>query len=167
MSPSADGRTATGAEGNPEPAASATEAALPALADHHCFGCSPRNAQGLRLRFRRHDDGIRARFRLDRHRESYPGVVHGGVTAAICDEAMGNLVLAGTGLPAFTVTMRIRYLSPLRVDTDYTCVARMRDQPQRTGRCYTEAEVVDDDGALLVSATGTYAHGTQAAWEES
>ena len=46
-------------------------------------------------RFTPHPDGLQARFRLSRSFESYPGVVHGGLTGVICDEVMGNLIVQG------------------------------------------------------------------------
>lgn len=133
--------------------------------DYSCFGCSPHNAAGLRLRFEKHeaDDGdgagegygLRTRFRITRIHESYPGVVHGGVVSTICDEAMGNLVVLRRGTPAFTVSQRMRYFTPLAVGGDYSCVTRLR--PDEGGEVVQAvAEVLDAGGEVMASASASY-----------
>jgi acyl-coenzyme A thioesterase PaaI-like protein len=133
------------------------------LEDYRCFGCSPQNSQGLRLRFAVRPDGIETRFRLDRAHESYPGIVHGGLIGVICDETMGNLIVLRTGLTSFTTALRLRYVNATRVDADYRCVARLlTDQapnpaPTSTGGLiHAEAEVLDAAGGLVAAATATY-----------
>jgi acyl-coenzyme A thioesterase PaaI-like protein len=124
-----------------------------ALADYRCFGCSPHNPHGLRLTFLTYPDGLESRFCLDRTFESYPGVVHGGVISTVCDETMGNLIVLREGRSAFTVGLRLRFLSPLAIGQQYRCVAKLRaDGHFYHGSC----EVLDDVGVLLVTATGTY-----------
>ena len=55
-------------------------------ADNVCFGCSPHNARGLQLRFVRTGPGTaECRFRAEAHWAGAPGVVHGGVQAAMLD----------------------------------------------------------------------------------
>ena len=126
------------------------------LPDYRCFGCSPHNEQGLRLTFEAIDDRLECRLQVDPAFESYPGVVHGGVTTAACDEVMGNLLVLRTGRSVFTTTLRMRYVSPLTVGVEYRCVARCVTEPGDGGPLTATAEVLDADGALLVSATGSY-----------
>jgi len=127
-----------------------------ALVDHNCFGCSPKNLSGLRLRFSPHPDGLVTRFRLGRAFESYPGVVHGGILSTICDEAMGNLLVLRTGKSAFTVTLRMRFVSPLKVDHEYSCVARLRPEESRMGLEHAAAEILGPTGRPMATATGVY-----------
>lgn len=130
-------------------------------ADHNCFGCSPRNAAGLRLEFEPVADGVRSSFLLGKQYESYPGIVHGGIVSAICDEVMGNLIVLRQGTPAYTVSARQRFIKPLLIDTWYACVARFAD-PAAKGTAsggliyYVMAEVLDADGAICATATGSY-----------
>jgi acyl-coenzyme A thioesterase PaaI-like protein len=156
----------------PPPGAALAVPWAQALADYRCFGCSPHNADGLQLRFYAHPEGLESRFELGRTFESYPGVVHGGVISTVCDEAMGNLIVLQEGRSAFTTALRLRYLSPLAVGTEYRCIARLRPNPGRdaaAGRDGTAgpgstandsyqatAEILDAGGALLVTATGSY-----------
>ncbi|WP_207770129.1 PaaI family thioesterase, partial [Frankia canadensis] len=138
------------------------------LEDHHCFGCSQTNASGLRLRFAARPDGaavpesIDTRFRLDRTFESYPGIVHGGLIGVICDETMGNLIVLRSGLTSLTIGMRLRYVTAMRVDAEYICVARLVDGAEEAlragagGLVRAESEVLDTAGNLVASATATY-----------
>ena len=126
------------------------------LTDYQCFGCSPHNPGGLHLVFEAHPDGVCSRFSLGRGFESYPGIVHGGLTGVICDETMGNLIVLRHGRSAFTVSMRQRFVFPLVVDRPYTCVARL-DRETEGNRLYqASAEVLDADGAVCAMATATY-----------
>jgi len=126
------------------------------LADYRCFGCSPHNPGGLQLVFEPHPDGVCTRFRLGRHFESYPGIVHGGLVAAICDETMGNLIVLRHRQSALTVSMRQRYITPLAVGRSYLCVARLGGDRDGQRLYRASAEVLDDDGTVCATATASY-----------
>jgi len=59
---------------------------------YNCFGCDP---QSFWARFELLPARIRYpfAFKLPHHFSSYPGVVHGGIVAAVLDEVMGNVLL--------------------------------------------------------------------------
>ncbi|MFD2419695.1 PaaI family thioesterase [Amycolatopsis pigmentata] len=122
-------------------------------ADHHCFGCSPVNPAGLALEFAEDEKTLSTDFTLDKNYESYPGVVHGGILALICDETMGNLVVMRLGVPALTVSMRLRYIRVVTVGHPYRCVARAV-----TGGPLVpaDAEILDAHGAVVGAAKATY-----------
>lgn len=121
--------------------------------DHHCFGCSPANPAGLRLEFAEEEDALAAEFLLDKHYESYPGVVHGGILAVIADETMGNLAVLRLGVPALTTSMRMRYVGIVRVGRLYRCVARATE---RDGLVSASAEILDSRGVVVATATAGY-----------
>ncbi|KQC35167.1 PaaI family thioesterase [Frankia sp. ACN1ag] len=133
------------------------------LADYRCFGCSPHNPHGLALEFAEHPEGLQTTFDLGRSYESYPGVVHGGLLGVVCDETMGNLIVVRTGLVAFTVSMRTRYLAPVATGRSYTCVARLgagsaggAGGAAGSPLISATAEIIDADGVGVVSASATY-----------
>jgi acyl-coenzyme A thioesterase PaaI-like protein len=128
------------------------------LPDYQCFGCSPHNPSGLRLSFfpAEDGDGLATPLAFGREHESYPGVVHGGIVATVCDEIMGNLLVLRTGVTHFTVTLRTRFLTPLAVGAAYRCVATVRPEPGAAGQRQAAAEVLDGTGVTVASATGTY-----------
>lgn len=126
------------------------------LDDYRCFGCSPHNPYGLGLRFSEHPSGLVTRFCLGRAHESYPGVVHGGLLGVVCDEAMGNLIVLRTGLVAFTTGMRMRYLEPVAVGANYTCVASLSAAGADADVVSARAEILDAAGGLAASSSATY-----------
>jgi acyl-coenzyme A thioesterase PaaI-like protein len=138
----------------------------PAETDRNCFGCSPGNPVGLHLAFEPYaDDGVRTRFTLNRQYESYPGIVHGGIVGVICDETMGNLIVARRGHPGLTVSMRQRFIAPVATGRPYVCVAWFsgdqgsgeQGSGEQSERLYrTSAEVLDSRGAVCATSTATY-----------
>ncbi|MGQ0842009.1 PaaI family thioesterase [Actinokineospora sp.] len=126
------------------------------LPDYQCFGCSPANEHGLRLTFTRTDDGIECALKFDRAFESYPGVVHGGMSTTVCDEIMGNLLVLRTGFSVFTTSLRTRYVAPLAIGTAYRCVATTEVSAGDTGPFQAHAQILDADGQPIVFATGGY-----------
>lgn len=130
---------------------------MPWLAEpvFRCFGCSPRNPIGLRLRMLRLGDGRGAAdVTFGEDHSSYPGVVHGGMVGLLVDEVMGDLIAIDHGLLAFSVTLRTKMLIPLRVGVPYRASARIT----RTGNglLHTEADVTGPTGEVHVMAGGTY-----------
>ncbi|MCF7548542.1 PaaI family thioesterase [Pseudonocardia sp. WMMC193] len=126
--------------------------------DHDCFGCAPGNPHGLGLVFAREGAGLTTDFDLGHHYESYPGVVHGGIVALICDETMGNLIMLDGGPLAVTTSMRMRYVGTVHVGLPHRVTAHLitvgPDLVKAT------ADVSDARGDLVASATATYHRST-------
>jgi len=91
-----------------------------------CVVCGRANPQGMQLPFRTCKDGsVKARFFCDEYLQGYPGLMHGGVIAAILDGAMMNCLFAH-GKIAVTGSLTIRFLSPLAVKQAATVRARIK-----------------------------------------
>lgn len=95
-------------------------------ASRHCFVCGVENPVGLRIQFV--DDGdstVTAEVNVPEQYNGYPGVVHGGIVAAILDEASGRALLArGHDVTNLFVTlkMELRYRQPTPTNTPLTAV---------------------------------------------
>jgi hypothetical protein len=70
------------------------------------------------------------------------------------DEIMGSLLALDRGLLAFCVTLRTRFLMPLRVGEPYATEARI--VKEAAGTIMTEADVSGKDGSVHVMAAATY-----------
>lgn len=80
-----------------------------------CVVCSPANSAGLRTEFVLQPDGsVTGEFSGGAVFEGYPGLLHGGVTAALLDGAMTNCLFAH-GIEAVTAELTIRYRHPVDV----------------------------------------------------
>jgi len=112
-----------------------------------------RNRHGLQLQFELDGDRIFTTWTPDARHAGFPGFAHGGLVAAILDDAMGRWAALHR---RFLVTARleVRYRDgaplhvPLRVEAWATRMQRRALQAQ--GR------VVVPDGSMVAEATGTY-----------
>lgn len=81
-----------------------------------CFVCGRQNPVGLKLDFYNDTDAgqVRAEFTIPDEYQGYPGVVHGGIVAAILDEVSGRAVLLDGSDENLMATLRltIRYRRP-------------------------------------------------------
>src|SRR2546430_11187676 len=60
-----------------------------------CFVCGHRNPYGLHLFFRLDQNTIVADFQPREEHQGFPGVIHGGIVAAVLGEALGRTSLLG------------------------------------------------------------------------
>lgn len=80
------------------------------------------------------------------------GIIHGGVTASLCDTAMGAAAMT-LGITPVTVEMKINYISPAGTDSKLTGVGKV----VKEGRTliFTESEIYYED-KLVAQSLGTY-----------
>ncbi len=117
---------------------------------HNCFGCGAQNRIGMRMRFFLDGDSVTATLRLARRFQGPHGFVHGGVIAAILDEAMSKAIHAsthGAGIMALTRQMETEYLRP----TPLGVTLSLRGQQDRVeGRKhFCSATLEDSAGKVL------------------
>lgn len=85
-----------------------------------------------------------------------PGqMVHGGVLALLCDNAMGIASHARAMRDGVTVELTVRYHKPAR-GSKLRAVGRVISSGSHVNS--TQCEVYDDAGQLVTSATGTFYH---------
>ncbi len=87
--------------------------------------------------------------------QSYPGLLHGGVSAAILDETIGRaILLVQPGAWGVTAELTIRFRKPLPLDEEIRCVARVTRDTSRLfeGR----GEILLADGSVAAAASGRY-----------
>lgn len=119
--------------------------------DRRCFVCGPENPTGLQAAFEAGEGSARGTFTPRHEHQGYSGVSHGGILAALLDEAM---VYAAASLGAWVATaeMTIRYCRPAPTAAPIAVQARVVRQRRRLFEC--EAELRAEDGTLLASASG-------------
>lgn len=122
-----------------------------------CFVCGQRNPFGLHLVFRIENNTIVADFQPKEEHQGFPGVIHGGIVAAVLDEALGRTSVLGQ-YPDWTMTGRleIRY----RRYVPYGPLLRVRAKLGTERRRMIQASGVitfaEDETAVLAEAQGTF-----------
>lgn len=81
-----------------------------------CFGCGPKNPAGLKLQFTESNGELHASWLPSEFYQGYPGVLHGGITAALLDETAAWFVYAVIGTAGVTHAMNIKYLYPVYIN---------------------------------------------------
>jgi acyl-coenzyme A thioesterase PaaI-like protein len=122
--------------------------------DLGCFGCSPTNPVGLRLRFWRRDDRVYTRYQIPEHYHGAPGIAHGGIVAAILDELSCVAALAIRKCYVVTGEISVRYSRPCPVDVELEISARVAEQ-EHPRYLVIEAEAHKED-VLLARSTGRF-----------
>ena len=97
--------------------------ALARSPDNPCFVCSHTNPVGLRVQFDLHDSSIHAEWIPGKEHQGWQGVVHGGVLAALMDEAMAYTLFT-RGCMGMTGRMEVRYRSPAHAGESLSIKAR-------------------------------------------
>lgn len=123
----------------------------------HCFVCGLESPVGLKLRFTDNGvDEVRATYTVDPKYQSYPGIVHGGVIAAMLDEVGGRALMIDDPDRFFvTAKMAIRYRRPVPTETELTLTGRIVKDRGRLVEAHGEIRL--PDGTLAAEATLTLA----------
>jgi acyl-coenzyme A thioesterase PaaI-like protein len=117
-----------------------------------CFVCGVDNPNGLHLHFYETAPGeVTAEYTVPDHFQGYPGVVHGGVVAAMLDEVSGRAHM-GEDPPRFMYTARldVRYRKNVPIGQPLRLVGRAG---KSRGRMATATgQIFGPDGDLLAEA---------------
>ena len=122
--------------------------------DGGCFGCSPSNATGLRLTFRRAGAQVESRCTIPDRFHGAPGIAHGGIVATALDEI--SCAAAVFLLDRYVVTgeLTVRYHHPVPVERPLVLEAEVVSQNHSR---YVEIEGrVLHETTLLARSTGKF-----------
>ncbi|HEU4751580.1 MAG TPA: PaaI family thioesterase, partial [Armatimonadota bacterium] len=124
--------------------------------DRYCFVCGPENPEGLKATFECAGGRATGRYLPRPEHQGYAGISHGGILAALLDEAM---VYAAVTLGHWVATaeMTVRYARPAPTGAPLEIRAEVTRHQRRLVEC--RAEVFSEAGELLASATGKLLQG--------
>lgn len=122
--------------------------------DGGCFGCSDSNPDGLKLRFQRIGDEIRANYQVPDRFHGAPGVAHGGIVATILDEFSCAAAVFLSGHRVVTGELTVRYLAPCPVESPLTISAQVVDESHP--RYIVVAAEVTELTTVVARSTGKF-----------
>jgi acyl-coenzyme A thioesterase PaaI-like protein len=119
---------------------------------NHCFVCGRENTYGLQLKFYQTMPGeVVVEYTVPEQFQGYPGVVHGGVVAAMLDEVTGRTQMGG--YPPrfmFTAKLNVRYRKNVPIGQPLKIIGRAGISRDRTATA--TGEIYGPDGDLLAEA---------------
>ncbi len=123
----------------------------------HCFVCGLDNHNGLQMKF--YEDGsgkVIADITVPGHFQGYPGIVHGGIIAAMLDEVSGRTITnSETTRWMVTASLSIRYRKPVPVEKPLHLVGSLIQDSGAVARVH--GEIFDEGGILLAEAEAVLA----------
>ena len=125
--------------------------------DHYplCFGCSLILEDGLGFDWGLSDGRLEATHIFPERFQGAPGIVHGGLVAALLDEACGQVARSALS-PTVTSRLEVRFLAPAPVEQELRVLAQLTEVEERRATC--EATVQDESGLLLAHARAECIH---------
>jgi len=123
----------------------------------NCLVCGIDNDFGLKTKFYETNNGeVIGVFTPHDKLQSYPNVLHGGISATILDETIGRAIMSKYGQNSFGVTMElnVRYKKPVPLNQELKVIGRITNDK---GRVFEgTGELMLPDGNVAVVATGKY-----------
>ncbi len=116
--------------------------------NQRCYVCGKDNPDGLQVRFVIDHTArtITGRFTPRREHEGWEGIVHGGIIAALMDEAMVKLA-AHLGGPAVSAELTVKFKAPVASGEELVVTGKMVKDAHRL----IEAEATVKKGPIVVA----------------
>jgi len=122
---------------------------------HHCFACGTANPIGLNLQFYSLGDAVCSEITLGKYHEGWQNVAHGGIISTLLDEVMSWAIMYSKKTFLVTRKMDIKYVRNVLIGTPLTVTGRLVDD-SKPPKVKAKAEIRDDEGRLLVRASGEF-----------
>jgi acyl-coenzyme A thioesterase PaaI-like protein len=121
-----------------------------------CFVCGIENPVGLHLNFYETDSGeVIVNFTAPEQYQSYPGILHGGIVAAILDETAGRANMHGNPPRfMFTAKLEIHYRKNVPIGQPLKIIGKAGKVRSRIAESW--AGIYGTDGTLLAEANALY-----------
>ncbi len=115
----------------------------------HCFVCGRVNAFGLKMDFYTTAPGkVQAEISVPAHFEGYPGMVHGGILAAILDETGGRAHMTDPRQFIVTAQLNVRYRKPVPTETPLVVVGTAGERRGRVVEAHSEIRLAESETVL-------------------
>ncbi|MDR0292265.1 MAG: PaaI family thioesterase [Elusimicrobium sp.] len=136
-----------------------------------CFLCGRNNPHGLRVSWTQDKETktVLCETEISEHYRSYPGIVHGGIVAALLDETSGRAILMDNGPDALMVTLKLEIVYKKITPTNTKLKIYGRVKKTGTTKAVVEGEIVLPDGTVSAACSAIIMkppQGILSAWTE-
>jgi uncharacterized protein (TIGR00369 family) len=126
-----------------------------ATKDSKCYVCGPDNPRGLQVPFQPDGPyGSVAHYRARPEHGGWNGILHGGVTFALMDEALG-WALYYQNHPAVTARAETKFHKPVPMGADVVVKAWVVRERRRLFEAHAEIRMEDAETTLLAEMNAT------------
>lgn len=122
-----------------------------------CFICGKKNNLGLKASFyETNTNELITIFRPGQEHQGYPGRLHGGIAAAILDEAIGRNINVGRDDELWGVTLdfSIKFKRPIPLNVEIKAITKLTEENKRIFK--GTGKIVLSDGKIAATAEGKY-----------
>jgi len=118
----------------------------------NCFGCSLDNQVGLKIKFQIKDNLLTGEFNSNHNHEGPPGIVHGGVIAAVIDESFAVFAVRVLKIDARTIRAEIVFRNPAKINDRFYIETNLKEEKSRV--VIVQVRVSAND-TVIAQAMGT------------
>ncbi len=111
------------------------------------------NDQSLNVDYKIQEGQVIGNFQPENHHTSYKEVIHGGLLAALLDDAMAYCINS-SGITAFTGKLEIRFRKPPKVGDILIIKAWIANQKKKL--YYTQGTIENNNGEKIVEAKAVF-----------
>jgi uncharacterized protein (TIGR00369 family) len=129
---------------------------LPNSTDHYCFGCSPVNPAGLRMKFFANQDTVFSSVTIPDHLCGWSNIAHGGVITTILDEIMSWAALHFLKRITMTKSMNIEFIKPVYIRNPLKAEGRVQTVNGKHD-AVMEGILYNDNGDACAKSTANFA----------
>ena len=132
-----------------------TNFVLPTQGFYDCFGCSPNNERGLKLKIWYSDEGCFAYYKIPENLCGFTGVAHGGIIASLLDEIAAWTIITQLFRVGVTLELTIRYLKLVPTNEEITIKGRILEENGKNISVKTSIYSTNE-GTLLAEANSKW-----------
>ncbi len=122
---------------------------------YNCFGCSPGNLNGLRLRFFEDGDLVVSEWDPEPQFQGYSNILHGGIQATLADEIASWTVYVKAGTAGVTYKLDMKFKKTMYLNRGkIRLVAKVREIVRRIASI--DVDLIDAEGKVCASALVDY-----------
>jgi len=120
-----------------------------------CFLCGKDNPRGLHVSWTQDNETktVLCETEISEHYRSYPGIVHGGIVAALLDETSGRAIILDNGPESLMVTLKLEIVYKKVTPTNTKLKIYGRVKKTGASRAVVEGEIILPDGSVSASCT--------------